>query len=407
MRFKLYIHRLVRMDSLGYDVLTEYPLIFLEKDNDYYPTDFHNYVVTGGIKKQGFYNKAFFHNVIAFLNYVYFDMKCIACMNELTVDMVQDFLTHYGTKGEIKKSTVERCMNDVMTFLVNYGNKHKDFPIREGDMYIVKKKRSKNNHTVTVRVPRFKIDYTPSNSVIFRDMPQKAFEIIYSHIFNNHKRILMAVALQAFAGLRPSEALNVRRPDSRLGPGLMFQTVNGVVNDISIDLNQEYNLRSDLKRVGGIKKERTQRVFTNFIPDFMKAYDEYILYLKGKKYEDAFGPLTLNKQGKAMTFPTYASEFSKAVKETIPVLLQSDDPDLVLYGQILQTNNVSPHILRHYFTTRLVCDFNLDVPELMYWRGDKSPESALTYLQNKSDLNKALKGRIDQRFTNVGTEKIS
>lgn len=27
----------------------------------------------------------------------------------------------------------------------------------------------------------------------------------------------------------------------------------------------------------------------------------------------------------------------------------------------------------------------------MYWRGDKSPESALTYLQNKSELEKQYK----------------
>lgn len=406
MRFKLYMHRLVKEDSIGYDVLTEIPLIMLEKDGDYYPTDFHTYVETGGVKKQGFYNKAFFHNVVAFLNYVYFDRKYITRMNDLTIDMIQDFLNYYGTRGPIKKSTVERCMNDVMNFIVNYGKKHQNFPIKEDDMYISKKKRNKNNRTITAKVPKFRVTYTPSNALIFRDMPQKAFEIIYSHIFNNHKRILMAVALQAFAGLRPSEALNVRRPDSKLGPGLMFQTVNGVVSKITIDLNEEYNLRSDLKKVGGIKKERTQEVFTNFLPDFMSAYDEYVKYLKGKKYEDAFGPLTLNKQGKAMTFPTYAAEFSTAVKECIPALLQSGDPNLVLYGQILQVNSVSPHILRHYFTTRLVCDFNLDVPELMYWRGDKSPESALTYLQNKSDLNKALKGIINQRFANVGTKKV-
>lgn len=406
MKFKLYIHRLVKMDSLGYDVLTEIPLIILEKDGDYYPTDFHKYVETGGIKKQGFYNKPFFHNIISFLNYVYFDKKYISRMNDLTLDMVQNYLIYYGTRKEMKKTTAERCMNDIMTFLANYGRKNKDFPIKENDMYVVKKKR-KNNHTVNVKIPKFKIEYNPSNRTIFRDLPQKAFEIFYSHIFNNHKRILMAVALQAFAGLRPSEALNVRRADSKLGPGIMFQTVNGVINDITIDLSQEYVLRSDLKKTGGIKKERMQKVFVNFIPDFMDAYNEYMSYLQGKKYEEAYGPLTINKQGKAMLFATYETEFKKAIKETIPLLLQSDDPEVVLYGQVLQANSVALHILRHYYTTRLVCDFNLDVPDLMYWRGDKSPESALTYLQNKSDLNKALKGRIDQRFANVGTEKIS
>lgn len=31
------------------------------------------------------------------------------------------------------------------------------------------------------------------------------------------------------------------------------------------------------------------------------------------------------------------------------------------------------------------------VPGLMYWRGDKSPESALTYITNKSELEKQYK----------------
>lgn len=406
MRFRVYIHRIVRVDNAGNDVLKEIPLIFLESESDIHPTDFHKYVGSGGMKKVGSHSKASFYNVTAFLNYVYFEKNYIACMNELTVEMVQEFLTSYGIKCEKKKSTVDRCMDDVMVFLVNYKRSNKDFPISQDNLFFTKKVRTRNNRTQTVKIPKFRIEYEDSNGIIFRDMPQKAFEIIYANIFNNHKRILMAVALQAFAGLRPSEALNVRRTDSVLGAGLMFEMVNGIITDVSIDLNKEYNLRSDLMKVGGIKKERTQKVFIDFLPEFIKAYNEYMDYMKGKPYESAFGALTVNKQGKAMTYPTYAKEFSEAVKEVIPVFLSSDDPDLVLYGQILQTKTVAPHILRHYFTTRLVCDYNLDIPDIMYWRGDKSPESALTYLQNKSDLNRALKGKINERFKDAGTSRI-
>lgn len=99
----------------------------------------------------------------------------------------------------------------------------------------------------------------------------------------------------------------------------------------------------------------------------MKAYEEYTKYLEGKPYEADFGPLTLNRQGKAMTYANYVDEFKQAIKEVIPVFLSNDDPDLVLYGQLLETNPIAPHIFRHYFTTRLVCEYGLDIPELMYW----------------------------------------
>ena len=72
MRFRVYIHRIVRVDNAGNDVLKEIPLIFLESESDIHPTDFHKYVGPGGMKKAGSHSKASFYNVTAFLNYVYF-----------------------------------------------------------------------------------------------------------------------------------------------------------------------------------------------------------------------------------------------------------------------------------------------------------------------------------------------
>ena len=71
-------------------------------------------------------------------------------------------------------------------------------------------------------------------------------------------------------------------------------------------------------------------------------------------------------------------------------MLASDDPQTVNYGHMLQENSISPHILRHWFSVRLTL-YGEDVAGLMYWRGDKSPESALTYITNKSELEKQYK----------------
>lgn len=58
------------------------------------------------------------------------------------------------------------------------------------------------------------------------------------------------------------------------------------------------------------------------------------------------------------------------------------------YGRTLMEHNISPHIFRHWYTVQLVLSGVNDPGTLMYYRGDKSPESALTYLQNKSELEK-------------------
>ena len=109
--------------------------------------------------------------------------------------------------------------------------------------------------------------------------------------------------------------------------------------------------------------------------------------MEGRKYEAEYGALTINKQGKALTYDNYYIKFQNVIKDVIPELLNSDDPEAVNYGHLLHEKNISPHIFRHWFSVKLTL-FGEDVSGLMYWRGDKSPESSLTYLQNKGDLEK-------------------
>ena len=73
----------------------------------------------------------------------------------------------------------------------------------------------------------------------------------------------------------------------------------------------------------------------------------------------------------------YYQRFRKIIREEmIPIFLKSDDPEVVFFGQLLQENNISPHIFRHWYTTQLVLSGVNEVSELMSARGDNSPESA-------------------------------
>lgn len=219
----------------------------------------------------------------------------------------------------------------------------------------------------------------------------------------------MVVALGAFVGLRPSEACNVRREDSPLGAGIIFHQSDNQVFKIEIDLRKEMPLRSDLKPTGRIKKERLQAVPYIFLEVFLDTYNDYMSYLEGKRYERDYGPLNLNKQGKALSYDVYYQRFRKIIREEmIPIFLKSDDPEVVFFGQLLQENNISPHIFRHWYTTQLVLSGVNEVSELMSARGDNSPESAWVYLQNKGEIAKQY-GQVNNgvfEYMNWQAEKL-
>ena len=227
---------------------------------------------------------------------------------------------------------------------------------------------------------------------IFRDITEDAFQIIMSVVLDRHQNIMMLVALGAFAGLRPSEACNVRREEYG---GIKFEWEGTKIRNITIDISAELNLRSDGVPVGGIKKHREQKVYPNFINVFSEIYNEYMDFIEGRKYETDYGPLTTNNNGMAITYNAYLYEFKKVVEEARKLMLLSDNPRTQSYGQMLFTHSLSPHIFRHFFTMKLV-QYGETVPTIMFYRGDKNPNSATTYIQNKSELLKQLNDVEDE-----------
>lgn len=395
--FAVYEHSLVFKES---ELLTRKFIVLKDDMGDICAfTDFHRYIRSS--KKQ--YARRItddgnsrHYYVVKLLNYAFYDKYHINKLNDLTIEIVRDFLNDYG-KGvlpddtnERTKSTVSVCVKTIIDFLEEYIKKNKSScKIKELDLYKTITTRNKRGNIVKKKVPAFEVIYSTTPKQIFRDMPNTVFNIFMNLVIEKHKDILMLVALSAFAGLRPSEACNVRREDSVLGAGIRFVIHNGEIADVTLDLKKELNLRSDLKPVGAIKKERVQRVYPAFLDAFIKCYKIYMEHIEGNKYETDYGALTVNKQGKAITYDNYYQKFRSVIEELIPILLKNEDAEVVNYGHLLLEKNISPHILRHWFSVKLTI-YGEDVAGLMYWRGDTSPQSALTYLQNKGELEKQL-----------------
>lgn len=397
--FAVYKHRLV----IQSDCLITRQFIVLKDSNNIIIafTNYHRYIHSSnkkGSKSIADNGNNRFQFVNQFLNYVFidnYDQYKINSIGDITSEMVQSFFIDYGLgteENQVKrtKQTVDRCSISVIDFLVKYVSTNKDTcKFKIGDFTEEISYTTKHGIVKSKYIPNFPIYYSNKPKTIFRDMPDSVFNIFMSYAAEHYKSIFFLMTLSAFAGLRPSEACNVRQEISPLGSGLIIKKVNSCIKRIDIDIKEEKNLRSDLKVVGLIKKERMHAVYPRFMSAFIYAYNLHKDYLSTCKYEEAYCPMSVNSHGNAMTYPNYLSIFKKMTSELIPVLLRANDPEVVEYGHELLEHNIAPHIFRHWFSVKLTL-YGEDVAGLQYWRGDKSPESALTYLQNKGELNKQL-----------------
>lgn len=406
-RFSTYRHNFVYGNNL---IATKQFIVLNHADGTRTFTDFHKYANNPNRKVKKFNengnNRFIFIN--KFLNYAFFTVG-ISSLSELTVDMGVKFLNAYGMHElpdddeyvHRSKGTVEKCVSAILDFYINLTNdKSSGCHIKPADLYRFITVRDKYGKAQKKMIPQFEVNYiSTTKEPIFRDIPNKAFTLLFDHIAINHTDLLGLVMHQAFAGLRPSEACNVRRTDSPLGAGIRIREINGILRGVTIDLRDELNLRSDLLSVGNIKKERIAKVPDIFLSAYKDAYEIYMNYMEGKPYEAEYGAFSVNKQGRAITYNSYYLKFKEIIKEEmIPIYLNSNDNELVLYGQTLMEHSLSPHVFRHWFTVQLVLSGINQPGILMNFRGDSSPESALTYINNKGELEKQFSKITNETF---------
>ena len=123
----------------------------------------------------------------------------------------------------------------------------------------------------------------------------------------------------------------------------------------------------------------------------MQAYELHKAYLSQVSFEPQYAPMFVNRNGKAMSYETYRNRFKMLIRDHLrPFLVRSSNPELRIYGQLLYENELGTHALRHWYTVQLVLRGE-DIANIQFWRGDRSPESAFQYLQNKGELVQELK----------------
>ena len=402
-RFSYYEHRFT--DEKG-QLFRRFFVVLKKEDGTMQFTDFHKYCrsASKSLRRVTSTAESRVKMIVPFLNYIY-RYEGITTLDELTVDKVQRYLNAYGRcelpwDDELtsrSEQTVKRCVNYVMDFLFLFITDRKGHcKMKTSDLFRTVERRDKRGKMIKEHVPNFEIHYASNNNFIMRDVPNRAFDIILSHVLRYHPDLIGVIMLCAFVGLRPAEACNVRREDSPLGPGIQFIKIDGEVKDIFIDLKAEMELGGTY--VGGIKKHRVQQVCPISFPIFLRCYEQYMVWLEKQPCCET-RPFSVNSRGDAMTYDLYYLRFTKMVKEElVPIFLSDDDPDVVVFGHMLTEHSLGPHCFRHWFTVQLVLSGITDPGTIMHWRGDKSPESAILYLNNKGELEKMYRKINEETF---------
>lgn len=333
--------------------------------------------------------------IVAMLNYVLVDHGAengIRHVFDITKPMLAEFFDAYAMEklpdgGHRGAERVERCISCVTLFMYKMAWKYGGYmKIRRSELYVERMVFTRKGAQVKRNVPDFQATGIVDEEGVFRDMPTKVLEILIPMAFRYTPDVAFAMCLQAFAGLRAGEAMNVRQECSPYGPGLIFTEIGGQVQGIRIDLRKELVLRSDGAETGLIKKARMQEVYPPFVGTVYMAYRLHQQYLKNVSFEKEYAPMFVNSNGMAMSYESYRQKFKALVNGRLrQELVKSSDPELRLYGQMLYENNLGTHALRHWFTVQLVLRGE-DIGTIQSFRGDKNPETAFQYLQNKGEL---------------------
>lgn len=399
-RFAVYEHRLVTGDGLSYT--RSFIVIKNRYDVIVRFTRLHNFA---GAYENRVYRplasdaNARMHYITMMLNHILIDHHEIYRIDHVfnvTKEMLTCFFMDYALTekhggGYRGSQSIEKCVYSVALFFRKLIYKYGGYVIlKKDELYREVQCYAKGGRQTRKLVPDFQIRGVPEKDEIFRDIPTKVFKILMNLAIRYTPDIAFAMGLQAFAGLRPGEVCNVRQEVSPKGSGIIFTWLDGRLVRAEIDLTHEYAMRSDGVDCGKIKKERKQSVYPPFLEAFQTLYSYHKAYLSAVSFEVDYCPMFINNKGMAMTYDNYRDKFQGLVEEHLrPLLLAHSDPECRIYGQLLCENKLGPHALRHWFSVQLALRGE-SVAQLQFWRGDKRPESAFDYLQNKGDLIREL-----------------
>lgn len=333
-----------------------------------------------------------------FLNYLLYETQ-INSIHECTITIVREYLKFSRTKDSGEKynnDTWVRYRGFLFDFLNSYYKAYKNkLPFKyNGDelqvkIHITNKSKQKaysmiQNAGLNVKGPR---TTHKKNRILVNGY----LDLLIFEAKKYESEIALAICLQAYAGLREGEVVNMTCSSLSI-----IRKQFAMVSTIEINLLEPAVFFVNWKKKtkpGSIKKYRIQKVYGDFITLIVDLYDTHIQMMESKGYaisKDA--PLFVNRQGNPMTVQTYSNRvrglfydyFLPALKFTCEK--QNTWADNAAFIETYEKEYPGAHMFRHWFTMYLITKAKLSNGEVMTWRGDSSQESMNTYVHENSEL---------------------
>lgn len=332
--------------------------------------------------------------LILFLNYIFFNRAPkLKNIEELTIDIGNEFLNKY-VYGDLQQQSNNRKMTVKLDEVIQkaenalsrfykwlfYNEKYQMKFIKKNDFVYKDSFRFNINHKIfrdTGLKSLFTVEYPHKPSLQKIESPDELMVYTLLEVSKQFDPMLtLAIALQSFGGLRRGEVCQIcRERISIINPSRQ-------VISFSVDLRQEYMLRSDGIRTGNIKIPRMQIIYEAFLPYIAKIYQQHLKFLQINGFDkDPYGALFIGKNNKALTTNSYGSRFNRLIPkliERLGVMANSGNVNAAINFEMLTKNKMTTHSLRYFFT-EYVAQREPSHIVAMY-RGDKSIDSVLIYL---------------------------
>lgn len=335
------------------------------------------------------------YNICSFLNFVLWNTACDS-INGLTLNDIRDFIVDFKDNNGVSRDlqSWNRGIADVYNFLLRFYEYNKDilnFSYRPEELFtinVIKDSRTgrksiiRNYNKFSVKAPA---KYKKKNRLLVHGY----LEFILFEARKYDPMLVLGIALQAYAGLREGEIVNLTRQSIQ-----QVYAGFGRVGKITIDLTKHAPFKKNGKtEFGSIKKLRMQEVYPDFIAEIQKCYEEHeelLTYLDAETAPDS--PLFLNQWGKPLSVTSYCGRIRDLFREHFLPDLQKvcmengTWAENASYIEAYQEEYPGAHMFRHWFTMYLVTQTDLSVEEIAKWRGDSSIESMMSYVHVNADM---------------------
>ena len=341
--------------------------------------------------------------IIDFLNFILWETDHNA-LYELTLNDLKSFLVSFKTTKSGEPRDPEewsRGIGYVFEFLRNYHDSNKNiYSFAFDPAYLIArievKKTDPGKKEIVNRYNKLAVRPPRKLRKKYRVLQYGYLEVLIYVGLKYDRMIVLGIMLQAFAGLREGEVVN-----------LMIGSVSkryggyGRIDRILIDLNDDAPYSKNYKGkkgFGRIKRYRTQYVYPDFIQvvlDELEAH-EALLLSQGASVDD-MAPLFINKWGKPMTVDCYCKRVKTLFLDyLLPELKRISEKQAAWaenapYVEAYEEEYPGAHMFRHWYTMYLLTHTNLKAEEVSKWRGDTNIASMLDYIHVNSDLINAYK----------------